>query len=249
MGTPSAEHDDSMPSQGTGKLRRARGNTAQIGALLRNGIIEISPDPPAEQHTPGPDCDDAEGVPLGRAPSAALKRQRSPELGSNMPMSPSLFPLERAQILTTVAKAIALHIRHDPSFSAPDELAIFDQASVEGPAFDGSEDEIRQLLEAMVNLGLDPNVRGALAAASARLRGARAPVMLRATPPPHRRFPARVLPDAMARTGAGRRKRVHRAPSPVARLEGRAARRANHPAVRRARHHPHDGASRLKVQL
>lgn len=157
-------------------LKRPRRKSAQLGPLLREGIVEIAPGSPAEvrascslherQARSEQHASFRQLIAAQKQPPALHKRMPSPDADADPPppkiaASSSLFPLEREEILDAVAKAISLHICHDGSLPVPAELAIFDAAHIEGPPFSGSEREIRQLLETMVNLNLDPNVRPA----------------------------------------------------------------------------------------
>lgn len=140
------------------RLVRPRGKSAQIGPLLREGIVEIAPDTPAERSLEKEQLEQHDSF---HQCLEAQKRLRSPdaESGAQVVSAPSLFPLEREQILDAVSKAISVHICHDRAIPVAPELAIFDESHIEGPPFSGGEQEIRELLQTMVNLNLDPNVR------------------------------------------------------------------------------------------
>lgn len=95
-------------------------------------------------------------------PFGAAILPESPEAPADASAQPSidpLFPLDRDQVIAAVAHAMSLRISTDRTAELDAKLAIFDESKIEGPAFYGGEDEIKALLEMMVGLGLDSNVR------------------------------------------------------------------------------------------
>mmetsp|Transcript_22114 Transcript_22114/g.56056 ORF Transcript_22114/g.56056 Transcript_22114/m.56056 type:complete len:317 (-) Transcript_22114:209-1159(-) len=126
-----------------GRLARPRTNSIQIGGLgkqkrmtiLLGECDELTTPPTVPHHVLLPDV----GVGAGHQPLEAL------------------FPLEKAQVIAAVACRIFGLLSHDRSLPVPEEIAIFDESKVEGPAFHGSLAEIVSLLETMLGVGLEQN--------------------------------------------------------------------------------------------
>jgi hypothetical protein len=126
-----------------GRMARPRTKNIQIGGLgkqKRKSILlgefdEELTTPPTPHHVLLPDV----GVEAGHQPLEAL------------------FPLEKGQVIAAVALSICGHLCHDRSKPVPEEIAIFDESKVEGPAFNGSLGEIVSLLTTMLDVGLCAN--------------------------------------------------------------------------------------------
>jgi hypothetical protein len=121
------------------RVRRRRGTSIQV-AMLDRMTVNFEP----------PDVESLRATPVLSPISPPSNELRS---------SPKLWPLAKEEVIAAVAHALALRMSANREAALPSALSIFDESHMDGPAFGGSEAEVRELLEKMVKVGLEPNVR------------------------------------------------------------------------------------------